>query len=303
MTSHVLVTGAAGMLGRALCETFEPHFKLIKISKSGRENTLACDLSNLSATRKIFENQKINLVVNSAAYSDVDGCERDPEQAFRANTVIPKNLAMICSEKKIPWIHISTDYVFDGKKRSPYAETDPTGPVNIYGMTKWAGEFYALKSASPAVVVRTSWLFGAHEPKNFVNAIVERLRKEDEISVLDDQRDAPTYVKDLSLCVQKIAGHLFDFSKNNPDKAWNEIFHVCNTGDTTRHEMAVAIRDFMGLSKKKVHVTDRTQIKNRVAIRPDYVAMSNRRFQDFFKMKIRPWRESLSEYIKEQCAS
>ena len=292
----VLVTGSSGMLGRVLCGVFEKKHPVLGVSKSGT-NGVACDLSDPEALRGLFGARPIKLAVHAAAYSDVDGCEQDPKRAYAANALAPKNLSALCAAKNVPWIHVSTDYVFDGRKREPYVESDAAGPVNIYGLTKWIGEFYAQRSVPPCAIVRTSWLFGPGNPNNFVNAIASRLEKESTVSVLDDQADAPTSVKDLSLAIARIADVLLE---RGASKRWNETFHVCNSGGTTRYEMTNVIRDALGRKNVRVEKADRSQIKNRVAIRPQYAVMSPARFEKTFGMKMRPWRESLREYIEEK---
>ena len=292
---NVLVTGATGMLGRSLCTSLKKSHKVVGISRSGAEGSLACELSDAPSLRRVLEAHPIDMAVNTAAFSDVDGCERDPKLAYDSNALAVKNLSEAFGAKKIPWVHVSTDYVFDGRKRDLYKENDPTGPVNIYGLTKWIAEFYALNSASPCAVVRTSWLFGGPNPKNFVNALATRLAKEKTVSVLDDQMDAPTSVKDLSAAIERILEALKTFSKENRR---NEVFHVCNQGGTTRLEMTRAMRDAMGRKEVKVERTDPASIQNRVAIRPAYVVMSPEKFEKNFGLKMRPWRESLKEYIQ-----
>ncbi len=192
---------------------------------------------------------------------------------------------------KIPLVHVSTDYVFDGEKKSPYIETDATAPTNIYGLTKLEGEYYAAHSGAIAAIVRTSWLFGHGNDANFVNAIAARLKKEKTIAVLDDQIDAPTYAEDLSLALCAIGQRLLE--KPSPVA---EIYHVCNSGQTTRYEMTVAMKEILKLPVE-VSVTDRSEIKGRIAIRAPYLAMSNRKFTGAFSMPLRPWRDSLKEYL------
>lgn len=301
----ILVTGASGMLGRALRETLNDSYPFVGVSKRGLEGSIACDLAEEASARRLFEQNKPDLVINTAAYSDVDGCERDPKLAFESNAVIPKVLSKLCSEKKIPWIHVSTEYVFSGKKGAPsYLESDEALPKSIYGMTKWAGEYHARASLAPAAVIRTSWLFGAPKTGNFVNDITERMKKESVVSVLDNQTDSPTSVKDLSQALRKTAEFLLALIQKNPDKRWNEVFHVCNSGSATHFDMAVQIRDLLGLSGVRIERMSaeaaETLKKRRVALRPTpYVAMSNEKFQRFFGMKLRPWQESLEEYLKK----
>ena len=286
------------MLGRALCGLLKKDHSVLRLSRQGADGSLRCELSDENALRRVFEANKIDAVENTAAYSDVDGCERDPKLAYESNVLACKNLSLLCGAKNIPWVHVSTDYVFDGRSKAPYQESDASGPVNIYGLTKWLGEFYAVHCAAPCAIVRTSWLFGGPNSKNFVNAIAARVAKEEVVSVLDDQTDAPTSVKDLSLAILALLAHL---KKLKPGEKWNEIFHICNNGGTTRLKMTEVIRDAMGRKGTRVEKTDPSKIPNRIAIRPSYVVMTPAKFEKKFGMTLRPWQESLKEYIKE-CA-
>lgn len=291
----VLVTGSSGMLARSLIAHLKKNRPVLGVSRRASDGALACDLSDPSSAKKLFDAHPVDLVINAAAYSDVDGCERDPKLAYESNTLVPKNLSGLCSAKKIPWIHISTDYVFDGRKRAPYREEDAAGPVNIYGITKWLGEFYARNSSAACAVVRTSWLFGAPNPKNFVDAIAARLKTQDAVFALDDQTDSPTSVKDLCQALERIADFIGKFGGR---KRWNETFHVCNRGQTTRLEMAGTIRDLLGRKQVRVEKADRKRIRDPLAaLRPPYAVMSQERFEKTFGMTLRPWREALSEYI------
>ncbi len=297
----VLVTGGSGMLGRELLRLLKKNGRsAIGVSRSGRSADLTCELSDSKTVSNLFAAQKPRVVINTAAYSDVDGCERDPELAHRSNAVAVKNLAEACSASGAVFVHVSTDYVFDGRKRSPYVEEDATGPVNVYGLTKLTGEVYAAACKTPSATVRTSWLFGPDNPKNFVNAIVERLKREDVVAVLDDQQDSPTSVRDLSEALLRIAEKLL-----KSGAAGHTVYHVCNAGGTTRYDMATKIRDILGLKKVRVERAERKQIAGRLAIRPAYAVMSTRRYEKELSCKLRGWEESLREYLLEPvaCAS
>ena len=299
----VWVTGASGMLGKTLLKILKGHGAL-GISRRPAPGGVFCDLADPFQVKRLFKSARPSLVVNCAAYSDVDGCEQDPKTAHECNTLTVKHLAEACTEARVPWIHVSTDYVFDGKKRSPYEEEDATGPVNIYGLTKLGGEFYAHSSGASCAIVRTSWLFGAENPANFVNAMLARLKKEKQVSVLDDQIDCPTHVKDLGEALLKIGAHLVASAAKYPSRAWHDTFHVCNSGDATRFEMTQRMNEWLklGVSVERV---DRSQVQGRVAVRPAYVAMSTAHFEKTFAMKMRPWHESLKEYVSEaaRCVS
>ncbi len=291
----ILVTGSTGMLGRELCGLLSLKQDVVGVSRSGRDGSIACELSQEAEISAVFRKHQPDLVINTAAYSDVDGCERDPKRAHESNALAVKYLASLCGRVAVPLVHISTDYVFDGyDQKTPYTETAPTGPRCVYGLTKLEGEYYAARCKSASVVVRTSWLFGPGNPANFVNVMTERLKTQESVSVLADQVDAPTSVTDLSLALQKIATHLLS---PKAKKAGYKIYHVCNGGSTTRYEMALKIRQILKRDIVRVQKTDPASIQGRLAVRPAYAVLSNRRFEKAFRMKFRPWQESLKEYL------
>lgn len=292
----ILVTGASGLLGKALVRQFSKKVKVLGISRSGGDQTQICDLTSPANVRKLFEKFSFDLVIHAAAYSDVDGCERDPNLAHASNALAVKYLAENCVLKKIPLIYVSTDYVFDGRRRSPYPENHATLPVNIYGLTKLEGELWC-RLAPVCAIVRTSWLFGAGHNRNFVNAVIERMKTETLVRVLDDQVDAPTYVDDLAVCLEKIGDTLIRFSKRNPGARFQEIFQICNAGAATRYGMALKIKEFLGLKNVRVKKFERKDIPARLALRPPYAVMSTKRFQSFFKMRLRSWEDSLRDYL------
>lgn len=282
------------MLGRELVSRLAADNRVIGTSKSGRGDSIACDLSRWEETRRLFSD-RVDLVIHTAAYSDVDGCEKNPALAHESNAIATRHLAEPCGEKGIPLIYISTDYVFDGQKRTPYAETDSVCPVNIYGLTKLEGECCARQWASVSAVVRTSWLFGAGNPKNFVNAIAERLKNEKTVPVLDDQEDSPTYVGDLAEALERIGLYLMDEAKKK--RTIRDVFHVCNAGSTTRYGMALKIKECLGLTGTRVEKIPANAIPGRVAVRPAYAVMSSSHYCRSFTTELRPWQDSLSEYL------
>lgn len=239
-----------------------------------------------------------DLVLNAAAYSDVDGCERDPERAHASNALLARHLAVQCQKRKIPNIYVSTDYVFDGLKKNLYVEKDPVNPVNIYGMTKLEGEANTRAHAWVSAIVRTSWLFGPGNPRNFVNQIVGRLGNEAGVNVLDDQKDSPTYVKDLAVALEKVAQRLFKLAGRPLKGPVCETYHVCNRGVATRLEMASRIRRTMRVRDKFVKRADPGQVQGRLALRPAFASMSPALYEKTFKTTMRPWQEALAEYLK-----
>jgi dTDP-4-dehydrorhamnose reductase len=264
------------------------------VCRSGRDGADACELSDPGAVRCLMDARKPSVIVHAAAFSDVDGCERAPAEAHRSNALAVKALSAYAAETETPLVAVSTDYVFDGHKRAPYTEDDATGPVNAYGITKLAGEFYA-RSAPYAAVVRTSWLFGPGNPRNFVNVIAARLATEKEVAVLADQTGSPTYSVDLAACLEQIGEWLMGRKREGVRCA--EIFQISNGGATTRLEMAEAIRERLGFGGVTVRRADPSGVQGRLAVRPAYSVMSSAKYEKAFGAKMRPWRESLAEYL------
>ena len=308
----VLVTGASGLLGKAVVAELSKKVKVIGVSKTGRRPLadalvvgekpaiMACDLTKEKLVQQLFKNLNFTLVIHTAAYSDVDGCERHPEWAYAVNALATKYLAQACASKKIPLVYISTDYVFDGRRTSPYLENYQKLPVNIYGITKLQGEIWCQHLAPIHAIVRTSWLFGAGHDRNFVNTVIGRMRTEKLVRVLDDQIDSPTYVEDLAVCLKKIGERLVHVSQKNSGKKIHEIFQICNAGATTRYGMALKIKEILGFKEVRVKKLLRKDIVGRFAVRPCYTVMSTRRFENFFKFPLRKWQDSLRAYLSGQ---
>ncbi len=294
----ILITGASGILGSALMRRLGKRAR--GVSRSGRGGAETADLSRAADVARLFADEPV-LVVNAAAFSDVDGCERDAAQAWASNAESVKNLAVECSRRGVPFLHVSTNYVFDGRKERPYAEDDAASPVQIYGLTKLAGEHYALACSAPTAVVRTSWLFGEGNSKNFVAAIGEQLKREPVVRVLDDQVDAPTHVEDLTDALERVAAALE--AARSGARRYREIFQVCNAGTGTRLEMARVMKESSG-SPARVERLDASELKGRVAIRPAYGAMSPAKYEAAFGVRMRDWREALAEFVRSApCAS
>ncbi len=295
--AEVLLTGASGLLGKALLRCLAADYSVTAISKSGAEATVPCDITEEKGIADLFGSRPFDLVIHTAAYSDVDGCENNPELAHRVNALGTRHLALECAKRDIPFIYISTDYVFDGRKAAPYEEKDRACPVNVYGMTKLEGEHCA-RLARKSVVLRTSWLFGRGANSNFVNAMLERLKKESFVSVLDDQEGAPTYAGDLSRAICRLAAYALGPSADFSPRG-GSLFHVCNSGSATRHAMTVLMKELLGLKHVRIEKAERASIPGRVAIRPSHSVMSPRRFENFFGERMRPWEEGLKDYLRE----
>lgn len=230
-----LVVGASGQLGRCLVERLAAH---PRDALAGAPSRAELDVTDREAVRRVVAAAAPDVVVNAAAMTHVDACESEPEAAHRANALAPGWLAEASRAAGARFVHLSTDYVFDGTARRPYREDDPTGPRSVYGRTKLEGEQRALAADPDALVVRTAWLFGPG--RNFVRTILEAaeraLRGEGPgLRVVDDQRGSPTY-----------AGHLADALLALVEGDAAGIYHVANSGSATWWELARAAVDAWG---------------------------------------------------------
>lgn len=287
------------MLGRAIVSEWSLANTVTGLSRRGGDGTLACDLSKQEKVDKIFSKGRFDLVVHTAAFSNVDGCERDPRRAHESNALASRYLAQACGQKNIPFIYISTDYVFDGLKRSSYTELDRTCPVNIYGMTKLEGEYHTRQRAGISAVVRTSWLFGLGNPLNFVNHVLARLKSEPVVAALNDQKDSPTYVEDLANALEKIGARLLGLAEKKPRTHVCETYHICNSGVATRLDMTRWMKKCLNLKTVRVERADPKNIAGRSAVRPGHPALSTTLYRKVFKAPLRSWEDALKEYVKE----
>lgn len=299
----VLLTGASGILGTAIRESWSGAEDLLGVTRSGGRGILACDLSDASQIQSVLDKRLFSAVVHTAAFSSVDGCEKDAAAAARHNILATQNVAALCEAQKIPLIHISTDYVFNGKKSTPYSENDAACPVQIYGLSKWIAEWHALRCPN-SVVVRVSWLFGRGAGENFINKMIQKLKSDSSVGVLDDQTTAPTYAVDLAGWLSLLLRQLCE-----RPQAWQKkeerVLHMCNSGQATRYEMTLELQKIMGASSKKIFVLDKRAISGWLAVRPKYSVMNNALFQKRLNTGARDWRAALEDFVRGEglCAS
>lgn len=277
----MLVVGANGMLGRALMEA---------CARGGDvegADLPELDITDAAATRRFVEAARPAIVVNAAAMTDVDGCEADPGAAFAVNARGAGTVAGACRAAGARLIHVSTDYVFDGLKGSPYAEDDPVNPASVYGRSKRDGEEAVRRAGADFLIVRTSWMFGAHG-KNFVDTILRAAETRREIEVVGDQRGRPTYARDLAgalcgLAAARRAG----------------VIHVANSGVCSWFDYARAILEIAGIGGVAVREITSDRL-NRAAPRPPCSALDCGRYAAFAGAPMRHWREAVAEYLVER---
>lgn len=268
----IVVFGANGMLGTALMNTFK-YNNVYAFNKS------QVDITNKKSVFDKVSKTKPNIVINLAAYTDVDGCETNKKHSFNVNGMGVKIVAEACKKNNAHLLHISTDYVFDGKKRS-YKENDKTNPINVYGKSKELGERYLMETLDDYYLIRTSWLFGEHG-KNFVGAIMMLAQEKKELKVVNDQYGRPTYANDLSKKIKEI------IETNKPFG----IYHITNSGICTWFQFAKKIVEIAKLDTNVKPITSKEL--DRAARRPKYSVLLNTKLPP-----LRHWHEALEDHIQ-----
>jgi dTDP-4-dehydrorhamnose reductase len=271
----ILVVGANGMLGRDMMALIGDPARGVDIGE--------IDITSLESTERIIRTLKPEAVINCAAYTDVDGCETNAEKAMQVNGEGVAHLAMATREIGARLVHVSTDYVFDGSKGSPYVEDDAPCPLGVYGESKLAGELNAAFNPDH-LIVRTQWLYGLHG-KNFVETMLRLAVEKDELSVVDDQVGSPTWAVDLSHAVLALlkGGH-------------RGVYHAANSGFCSWNEFAQAIFEEAGLSVKVNGMT--TDELNRPARRPLYSTLDCSKLEQDAGFRPQPWRSALKAYLQ-----
>jgi len=219
----ILATGAQGQIASALAEMSGGGLEVISLGRP------ELDITDPSSIGRALAHHQPDVVVNTAAYTAVDKAESEPDQAFRVNAEGAGIVAAACALASVPVIHISTDYVFDGEKPSPYVETDRAAPLSVYGRSKLAGEAEVARLAPEHVILRTSWVFGP-AGTNFLKTMLRLAETREEIGVVDDQHGAPTYAPHLAAAIVAIADRLRDPEASDDVSG---LYHVTASGATT----------------------------------------------------------------------
>jgi len=289
---RIIVTGKNGQLGRSIQKTVNADTK-IGNNQSPNEYIFVgkedLDLRSESSISHYFDNNdKFDIIINCAAYTQVDKAEQEPELANQINHLAVKQLAIIASKQQARLIHISTDYVFDGESNKPYLETDTPIPINVYGRTKLAGE-KALQSVMPmnAVVIRTSWLYSEYG-NNFVKTMLKLGKEQDELSVINDQMGSPTYATDLADVILEIIRH----NKFREEGQTTQIYHFSGEGEISWHRFAKEIFKIEKIGCKVNPVT--SQQYPTPAKRPRNALMNKDKIVEVFNIKISNWKSSLN---------
>jgi len=282
----ILVTGADGMLGTELVKLLRRSEGIRVIPSLIKD----MDITDLVSVRDNLQEFRPDVVVHTAAYTQVDSAEKDSLTAFMVNSEGTKNLAFFCRELDIDMMYISSDYVFDGKKGEPYVETDPTCPINTYGRTKLLGEHYIQALLDRYKIIRTSWLngLGGSFTRNFIETILRIAQRKNRISVVNDQIGRPTFTFDLARRLVLLL--------ELPETG---IFHVTNSGHCSWFELAEEIVRLTEIEGVSVHPITSAQFRS-LALRPEFSVLANRELESLGFDPLPHWRDSLREYFRRR---
>lgn len=274
----ILITGSNGMLGHDLREVLKDNHDLVLTTSK------TLDITDKKQVMDFIGDSKPDIVINSAAYTDVDGCEENKDLAYAVNGEGVRNLALACKEVDCALLHISTDYVFDGTARDPIAEDGEIGPISVYGKSKLEGEKAILEILDKYFIVRTAWLYGING-RNFPKTMLELAENHSEITVVYDEVGTPTYTPDLAYGISQLI---------ETDKYG--VYHLTNSGSCSWCEFSRLIFEIADKDVKVIPVT--ASEFARPAPRPSYSVLENKNWIDNGFKPLRDYKEAIKEYIE-----
>jgi len=299
----VLVTGSSGMLGSDLCGVLSADYDVAGMDNrpcppafSGTFRQLDCDITDARQTAWCIAGERPDLIIHAAAWTNVDGCQTDKARAFDVNVAGTRHVVSAAARLKAPLFFISTDFVFDGKKGRPYTHRDRPNPLNYYAWTKREGEKAVCRLARH-VIVRTSWLFGAHG-RNFADVIIDKARTERTIKVVSDQRGSPTYTNDLAVALKKLLKTVTARSGRAGGRGWG-VYHVSNKNTVSWYDYAKTAVSFARITDVEVLPIPAGEFDS-PARRPAFSGLDTGRFERFTGHRMRSWKSALKEYINEK---
>jgi len=284
---NILITGANGQLGRQI-KDYEAASMLEPRFICHFTDLAQLDITNGQQIKDYIRHHNIEAIINCAAYTDVDGAEKNQELAYKLNDTAVGYLSEIASNDRIQLIHISTDYVFSGQHYMPYQETDEPLPQSIYGLSKLAGEKKVLENQA-GIVIRTAWLYSSHG-KNFVKTISNLSKEKNQLKVVYDQIGNPTYAADLVQTIFIILKH------TSPNHPLTGIYHFANEGVCSWYDLAMTITELEGT---QVTITPiETKDWPTPAKRPNYSVLNKAKIKNAFDVSIPYWKDSLKQMLK-----
>lgn len=289
----VLITGAKGQLGKQITNILKNgQSEIGKLPKEYENVEIigvdvdVLDITDINAVRSYLTDVKPEIIINCAAYTNVDACESNEDLAFKINALGPRNLAIISNEVNAKLVHVSTDYVFSGEGTVPFKEYDETIPVSVYGKTKLAGEKFVREIADKYYIIRTAWLYG-YEGNNFVYTIIKAGKEKGYLTVVDDQRGNPTNAEDLAHHMLKVA-------------VTEEYgtYHCTGTGECSWYDFASKIIEFSNIECKVDPVTSNDYV--RAAKRPSYSSLDNMMLRVTVGDEMRNWEDALKVFLNNK---
>lgn len=283
---RVVVVGAGGRLGAALVREWAGQFDVVGF------NHAQLDLGKPDQLRTTLGALEFDALINTAAQTNVDRCETQPEEALALNGEAPGVLAEICGQKQARFVHVSTDYVFDGEKREPYTEEDHANPVSVYGESKREGERRALAANPTALIVRVSWVFGPDRP-SFIDWAIGQAREREEVGAIADKWATPTYTLDLAEWLKPMVA----------ETSATGILHLANGGECSWQAYAqwaleCCRAEGIALKARTIGAQTLADMKSFVAKRPVYSVLSTAKFEALTAIKPRPWQEAVAEFVR-----
>jgi dTDP-4-dehydrorhamnose reductase len=284
---RIVIVGAGGRLGAALAREYASEYDVTGF------NHARLDLGQPEQMRRRLGALEFDVLINTAAQTNVDRCETEREEAFTLNAEAPRVLAEICRGKGARFIQISTDYVFDGEKREPYTEEDEARPISVYGASKREGERLALAANDRALIVRVSWVFGPDRP-SFVDWAIKQAREHDEVKAISDKIATPTYTLDLAQLLKPL------FADANAIG----LLHLANGGECSWQEYAqwaldCCVAEGLPMKARKVGATKLAEMKSFIAKRPVYSVLASERYRTLTGVAPRHWRDAVAAHVRE----
>ncbi|MEO6871130.1 MAG: dTDP-4-dehydrorhamnose reductase [Chthoniobacterales bacterium] len=286
----IVVVGAGGRLGAALTRDLARTFSVVGFKRD------QLDLAAPEQLRESLGALEFDLLVNAAALTNVDYCEDHRAEAMQLNATAPRVLAEICRERSARFIHVSTDYVFDGEKREPYTEEDAARPISVYGESKRAGEVEVLTAYPESLVARVSWVFGPDRP-SFVDAILKKARTEEQVAAVADKFSTPTYTEDIAAMLRTLLEH----------KHVSGILHLASRGACSWQEYAQWALDCchrfgVPMKARTVGASSLGEMKDFVARRPVYTVLGTEKVARLTNTVTPDWQGAVERYIREHYA-
>jgi dTDP-4-dehydrorhamnose reductase len=289
--NKVLITGAYGQVGNELTQLLAKDSKIIALN---RQN---CDLSEIDRLDSVIRAFNPDAIINAAAYTAVDKAETEVEMAHKINGLAPGILATVAKDLNIPFIHISTDYVFNGRNCTPYLEVDLTSPLSVYGQTKLEGEQSILKTGGKYLNLRTAWVYGCYGKGNFVKTMLRLGANREEIRVVADQIGTPTWAKTIAATIGELIPRL------DRGEIATGTYHLTNSGVASWYDFAVAIFEeaeawgFPSQVRRVIPIS--TAEYPTPAARPSYSVLSNHKLNNILGRNLAHWRSDLRLMLKD----